>query len=250
MIFNKYHCAKCGAKLKKERTHRLVTPDDKDYYQYHNWGSFPLRDYDVYDYRFKCPDCGARITLDEQRLIKKIQKTQGHTVLSSPEIKSNYTTHKKRSHNRVLLKRILMPIVFVGIAFALSCIFSTDKNPKDILSSAIFFLAFAAILVVGAIRKYNGNYRSKFKYAYPYETEAQFKKLHTYSTHNRKLIAVSNKCYCFYCKAVLDRSEITDYADNGQTAICPKCGIDAIIADSIEETVDEKIIADMHEYWF
>ena len=46
------------------------------------------------------------------------------------------------------------------------------------------------------------------------------------------------------------RGEIERYIDDGQTALCPKCGIDAIIPDSIEESVDENIIAEMNEYWF
>lgn len=250
MVFKKYHCAKCGAKLEKERTHRVVTKDDKDYYRYHNYGTFPRQDYDVYDYRFKCPDCGARISYDEQCIIERIQKKQGHMVLSSSEIKSNYSEDKEGNHKRVLLKSILIPVVFVLIAFALFCISNSDKSTKDLMSTAIFFLIFAAVMVVGAIRRYKGNYRMKFKYSYPYEKEAQLKKLHTYSSHNRNLIAVANKCYCFYCKAIIESREIKDYADNGQTAICPKCGINSIIPDSIEEGVDEKTIAEMNEYWF
>mgnify|MGYP003300577526 CR=1 FL=1 len=118
MVFKKYYCSHCGAKLVKSKTHRVVSKDDKDYYRYHNYGTFPRRDYDVYDYRFKCPDCGARISYDEQCIIERIQKKQGHTVLSSSEIKSNYSKDKKGNHKRVLLKSILIPIVFVLIAFS------------------------------------------------------------------------------------------------------------------------------------
>ena len=46
------------------------------------------------------------------------------------------------------------------------------------------------------------------------------------------------------------RGEVEEYIDNGQTALCPRCQIDAIIPDSIEESVDENIIAEMNEYWF
>ena len=73
MVFKKYHCAKCGTKLKNEKTHRVVTKDDRDYYQYHDLGTFPHRDYDVYEYRFACPKCGARVSFDEQRIIAGIQ---------------------------------------------------------------------------------------------------------------------------------------------------------------------------------
>ena len=74
MMFKKYYCAKCGTKLEKERTHRVVTKNDRDYYRYHKRGRFPQPDYDVYDYRFQCPGCDSRISFDEQRIIEKIQK--------------------------------------------------------------------------------------------------------------------------------------------------------------------------------
>jgi len=240
MVFKKYHCAKCGAQLQKERTHRVVTKDDKDYYRYHSYGQFPRRDCDVYGHRFKCPGCGARISFDEQCIIEVIQKKQGHTVLSSAEIKSNYAEGKEHHHKRVLLKSILTSIVFILIVFALFCISNSDRSSMHIA----IFLAAAAVMAVGAILRHKG------AFSYSYEKEAQLKKLHTYSTHNRSRIAVAGKCYCFYCKAAVESREIQDYTDNGQTAICPKCSHASIIPDSIDEPVDEKTIAALNEYWF
>ena len=80
--------------------------------------------------------------------------------------------------------------------------------------------------------------------------KTQLQKLHACSSHNRSLILSANKCYCFYCKAVFDSREIEDYADNGQTAICPKCSIDSVIPDSADDGIDEKVVTEMHEYWF
>ena len=250
MIFQKYYCAKCGSKLEKERTHRVVTKDDKDYYQYHDRGTFPRRDYDVYDYRFMCPGCGVRIAYDEQRIIQRIQKKQGYTVLSPSEIKSNYKQEKERNSKRVLVKNILLSSAFALIAFSAFCFSNKNITTKDFILVAAFCLLFTAIAILGAIKTHNGTYRTKFKYAYSHEKAAQLKKLHTYSSHNRNLIAVANKCYCFHCKAALDRHEIEDYTDNGQTAICPKCRIASIIPDSIEDSIDENVIAEMQEYWF
>lgn len=250
MVFGKYHCAKCGTKLEKERTHRLVTQYDRDYYQYHRFGTFPQRDYDVYGYRFKCPSCNARISFNEQCIVKSIQKQQGSFILSSSEIKQNYKEHKE-SHNRsVFVRSILIPVVFMLIAFILFCLFRTDRNVKDFTRVLVLFAVFTAAVVINAIRSFKGNYKSKIKHTYSYEKKAQLERLHTYSSHNKRFIAISNKCYCFYCRSCMDRSEIVDYCDNGQTAICPKCSIDAIIPDSIEETVNEKIISELNAYWF
>ena len=34
MVFLKFHCSNCGAKLTKEKNHRVVSKDDVDYFSY------------------------------------------------------------------------------------------------------------------------------------------------------------------------------------------------------------------------
>lgn len=250
MIFRRYHCAKCGTKLEKEKTHRVVTKEDKDYYQYHDAGTFPRHDYDVYGYRFKCPSCNARVSYDEQCVIKEIQKKQSSRVLSSGEIKSNYEECRRKRDRRILLGRVVTPLVLIPLFEALYYLFGTERTQSDLKSVVVFGLFLTSIAVVGAIRSYKGNYKSKYRYTYSHEKQTQMERLHAYSAHNRELVAVSNQCYCFYCKQSMYRGEIERHIDDGQTALCPKCGIDAIIPDSIEESVDENIIAEMNEYWF
>lgn len=251
MLFKKYYCAKCGAKLEKEKTHRVVTKNDPDYFRYHSYGKFPRRDYDVYNHRFRCPDCGARVSYDEQCILAGIQNKQGHAVLSSFEIKSHYAAGKARHQKQILLMSILSPIVFAMVFFALFCISNPEKSPRDYMPVAFFCAVAAVLMAVAAVIRYKGSFLGiNLSRSYSYEKEAQLKRLHTYSAHNRSRIAVAGKCYCFYCKAVLDSSEITDYADHGQTAICPKCGIDSIIPDSIDEPIDTKTVAELNQYWF
>ena len=48
----------------------------------------------------------------------------------------------------------------------------------------------------------------------------------------------------------MDSSEINRYLDEEETALCPKCGIDSIIPDGIDENIDKGIIEEMHDYWF
>jgi transcription initiation factor IIE alpha subunit len=90
MIFQKHYCSKCGEKLKKEKTHRVVSKDDKDYYRYHDYGSYPKIDYNVYEYIFLCPSCQTRITYHEQRVIKKIQKIEKSKILSKYQLQENF----------------------------------------------------------------------------------------------------------------------------------------------------------------
>ena len=250
MIFKKYYCAKCGAKLEKEKTHRVVTKDDRDYYRYHSYGKFPRRDYDVYDHRLKCPSCGMRISFAEQCITEITQKKQGHKVLSSGEIKSNYNESKQIQRKKALIGSVLCPTVILLAVFVLFCVANAEMDTKHLISAAALFLAMIIITVVGAIRRYQGKGTIKSKYAYPYEKEEQLKRLHTYSSHNRNLVLMANRCCCFCCQRSMDSREIQHYTNNGQTALCPKCGIDSIIPDSVGESIDQATIAEMHEYWF
>lgn len=250
MIFRKYYCAKCGEVLKKELTHRVVTRNDKDYYEFHDRGTFPLHDHDVYNYRFKCPNCHARISYNEQCIIERIQKQQGTHMLAGSEIKTYYNTCKEQHKRSTLIGSIGFAVGFILLFCGLYYLFGTEKTSTDLVRTAVYFLAFGTFAVIGVIRSYKGQSHSMLRRSYSYEEKMQLENLHTYSTNNRRFVAISDKCYCFYCRACVDHSEIVDYLKDEQTAVCPKCGIDSIIPDRIDETVDESIIAKLHAYWF
>lgn len=250
IVSKRHYCSKCGEKLKKEKTHRVVTKDDKDYYRYHKAGSFPQRDYNVYDYRLVCPSCQARISFEEQRIIEKIQRKNRKKILSSYEIKNDYDECKKKRGIELLISKIIFSIVFVAFFFTIYYFNSTEQTSKDLLTLLAIISIFTLFIVVGAIKRHRGTYKIKFKRSYSYEKESQLNKLHAYSSHNKKLIDASEKCHCFYCKSTFVKNEITKYTDNGETALCPKCNIDSILPDSIDEIIDENVILEMNEYWY
>lgn len=250
MVLKPCYCSKCGAKLQKEKTHRVVTKEDRDYYQYHKYGTLPQRDYNVYDHRWKCPSCQSGISFDEQRIIDRIQRKKHSKVLLPSEIKEHYKECKRIAHNRVLAGNIVLSLVVEALICILFYFVRTDRTPSAVGFVALFFAVTGGLTVIGAVKRHNGTYKMKIKRGYSYEKKAQLEKLHTYSSHNRYLVDISEQCTCFYCKHTIDSREITEYADNGQTAVCPKCGIDALIPDSIEEPLDENTVAEMHEYWF
>jgi hypothetical protein len=74
----------------------------------------------------------------------------------------------------------------------------------------------------------------------------ELKKLHKGSTYNLPLIEISRRCGCFYCLQTFAPSEITKWIDKGQTALCPKCGIDSVLPS----VTDPSILAVMNLYWF
>lgn len=252
MLVKRYYCSKCGAGLQKEKTHRVVTKDDVDYYIYQDFDKFPRRNHDVYEYRFKCPSCQSRISFEEQCIINKIQKSNRSIILSPIEIRKHRSEYKKYNIKRAIISELITIILIFVTVFGLAFLIS-GKNFLD-LDVILFFIIFVIASSVSTIRKYkkkrNENHFLKIKRSYTYEKECLMKKLHAYSSHNKELIENAEKCYCFYCKKSFGKNEINNYTDNGQTALCPHCGIDSVLPDSIEENIDNKTLSDMNKYWF
>ncbi len=36
-------------------------------------------------------------------------------------------------------------------------------------------------------------------------------------------------CGCFHCLQVYDAVEVVDWVDDGETPLCPRCGVDAVM---------------------
>ena len=71
---------------------------------------------------------------------------------------------------------------------------------------------------------------------------------HKLSSYHRKQLANIGRAACFYCLAFFDPAEIAEWVDDEQTALCPKCGIDAVLPAT--EEVTPEFLKQMHQYWF
>lgn len=71
-----------------------------------------------------------------------------------------------------------------------------------------------------------------------------------YSIYNADQIAESKQAACYYCQTVFATEEISEYTDDGQTALCPYCGIDAVLPSSAGFSFSEAGILALYEYWF
>ena len=65
----------------------------------------------------------------------------------------------------------------------------------------------------------------------------------------------SKHCACFYCGTVFPSSAITNWTDRneygeGQTALCPNCGIDSVIGDGAGYELSVEFLIKMHAKWF
>lgn len=84
---------------------------------------------------------------------------------------------------------------------------------------------------------------------------------HGHCRLNRGELAESSVCGCFYCTATFAATEIADWIDpapemveetgiEGQTARCPRCGIDSVIGDRSGHAVTKDFLETMRTYWF
>lgn len=80
--------------------------------------------------------------------------------------------------------------------------------------------------------------------------EKQFEKAHRYSSRHRKELEKDSRCGCFYCLKIFHPSEIIEWCDNEKTALCPYCGIDAVIGESSGFPITEPFLEGMHREWF
>lgn len=55
---------------------------------------------------------------------------------------------------------------------------------------------------------------------------------HAVASHNRAEIEGSVWCACFQCVSWFPAGNIDKWTDHGETAMCPHCGIDAVIPDT------------------
>ena len=153
----------------------------------------------------------------------------------------------------VIVQCVLIFIDVLSVAMFVRAILSWfTMGEQTKLGTFMYVVTEPVILPVRAIRRHRGKDRNNEWEgdSYSYEDEERLKRLHVYSTHNRRWVETADKCHCFYCKSCVEASTVTEYADDGQTAFCPKCDVQALLPDSIPESVDEETVALMNEYWF
>jgi hypothetical protein len=77
---------------------------------------------------------------------------------------------------------------------------------------------------------------------------------HRHSIRHRAEILASQTCGCFFCLAVFPPGEINSWVDTidgiGQTAVCPKCHIDAVIGSDSGYPIEAEFLAQMRRHWF
>ena len=117
MLFGKFYCRRCGERLKREESTRTVKKGDSDYERVRRLGrTRMIGDVRHTTYRFRCYGCDESIELDEQRLVKRVQKRLGKRILTDEEygaLRSDAVRAeaRKRSVTDVIVKAAFIAIV-------------------------------------------------------------------------------------------------------------------------------------------
>ncbi|MFN3652323.1 MAG: cytoplasmic protein [Armatimonadota bacterium] len=73
---------------------------------------------------------------------------------------------------------------------------------------------------------------------------------HRHSSLHRTAVLASDWCGCFYCCRIFSPVAIEEWTDEGETAICPWCGIDSVIGSESGCPITEAFLNEMKDYWF
>jgi hypothetical protein len=73
---------------------------------------------------------------------------------------------------------------------------------------------------------------------------------HHHSARHRPEILGSESCGCFCCLHIFPPSQITNWTDEAQTALCPACGVDAVIGSASGYPITADFLAQMERRWF
>jgi hypothetical protein len=71
-----------------------------------------------------------------------------------------------------------------------------------------------------------------------------------YSVDHRERLEHSRLAACYYCQTVFDPVEISEYIDDGSTALCPFCGIDAVIPSAAGYVFSAVNLEALNAFWF
>ena len=81
------------------------------------------------------------------------------------------------------------------------------------------------------------------------DREREASRLHRHTRANREELEASEACGCIACERIYFPSEIVRWVD-GETALCPHCGVDAVVGSASGITIIPGVLRRAHERWF
>jgi NAD-dependent SIR2 family protein deacetylase len=66
---------------------------------------------------------------------------------------------------------------------------------------------------------------------------------------NRRFMTAGAKCRCLHCLSTFAPDQIKDWIDDGETALCPNCGIDAVLS-TLSGPISEALLRRLRATYF
>ena len=85
---------------------------------------------------------------------------------------------------------------------------------------------------------------------------ADYVEAHRFSNNHMAQLKQDSLCGCFHCRKIFHPQEITYWivddndCDREGTAVCPHCGIDAVIGEHSGYPITPEFLEQMKTYWF
>ncbi len=81
-------------------------------------------------------------------------------------------------------------------------------------------------------------------------SEHELTSAYGHAVRHRVEVLRSEACGCFHCLSLFPPSDIKSWIDTGQTALCPRCGMDAVIGSESGLELSEDFLEAMGRRWF
>jgi hypothetical protein len=81
------------------------------------------------------------------------------------------------------------------------------------------------------------------------DREREASRLHRHTRANRMELEASEVCGCIACERIYFPSEIVRWVDE-ETAMCPHCGVDAVVGSASGIPIMPGVLRRAHERWF
>jgi NAD-dependent SIR2 family protein deacetylase len=74
-------------------------------------------------------------------------------------------------------------------------------------------------------------------------------RIYEQSRLNRRFMTQGVVCRCFHCLHAFPAEQINQWTDDGETALCPNCGVDAVLSSSAV-TLSDRLIEHLRATYF
>jgi hypothetical protein len=73
---------------------------------------------------------------------------------------------------------------------------------------------------------------------------------HAHAQKHRAELLASTTCGCYFCFRQFPATAVAHWIDGNQTALCPSCGIDAVLGSSSGFVITDHFLRKMHRTFF